>query len=108
MMENKEILEWLVIPDHEVILGYRVLQAKWVNQDPQVAKEILVYQEKKETLDRLVLVDLLEVQVTKELQVSRVLLVHEEIQVLLEKSELLELLGNLVYLVRLDKLDPEV
>jgi hypothetical protein len=35
-------------------------------------------------------------------------LVHEEIQVLLEKSELLELLGNLVYLVRLDKLDPEV
>ena len=52
-----------------------------VNLDPQVAKEILVYQEKKETLDRLVLVDLLEVQVTKELQVLRVLLVHEEIQV---------------------------
>jgi len=49
MMENKEIQEYLEILDHEAILGFRVLQAKWVNLDHLVAKEILVYQEKKET-----------------------------------------------------------
>jgi len=56
----------------------------------------------------LVLVDLLEVLETKVFQVLRVRLAQEEIQVLPEKLEVLEFLENLVYLVHLEKLDPEV
>merc|ERR1712156_199124 len=101
MMENKEILEFLVILDQGVTQVFRVLQEKWVNLDPLVAKEILVCLEKRETLDRLDPRVLLVVQVTKDLPVLRVLLVHEEIQVLLGKLELLEFPENLDYLVPL-------
>merc|ERR1712241_285192 len=107
-MENKEILEFLEILDQGAILGFRVPLAKWVNLDLQVVKEILECQEKRETLDHLAPKVLLEVQVTKGLPVLKVPLVHEEIQVLLEKLEDLEFLENLVYLVHLEKLDPEV
>lgn len=108
MMENKVILEYQAIPGQEVMLDFKDHLAKRGNLDHLVAKAILVSQEKKETLDRLALVDLLVVLVTKGHLVLKVQLVQEEIQVRPEKLEDLEFQENRDFLVPLDKLVLEV
>jgi len=108
MMENKVILEYQAIPGQEVMLDFKDHLAKRGNLDHLVAKAILVSQEKKETLDRLALVDLLVVLVTKGHLVLKVQLVQEEIQVRPEKLEDLEFQENRDFLVPLDRLVLEV